>query len=188
MFDGPPTRLPSKTKLRDEAGTTKEKNGGIAHVYRRGWSSDRAESSSKPRHYVDMRELHCGSFSSAEVVPDSNRAFGHGFACEAFCEVTKKLWTPREISWPHESPWTGPCHRWAVCITSTVLILMLLNEHIVLARTREERHAVIKGIHGDAIPWARGRQSDPGVGRYWRRCHASFLKEVQVRPSINSCQ
>lgn len=74
----------------------------------------------------------------------------------------------------------GLAHSLTHCITILVLLLVLVNENPVLGRVKKERHPVVKDSHIDAIPWARGRQSDPGVGRYWRRCHANFLKEVQV--------
>ncbi len=104
-------------------------------------------------------------------------------ACDFFA-IFYKSWSRRGESRTHErTVWTrmGLCRRCAFCVTSMLLLLTILNEDIVMVSARQERHAVIKGIHGDAIPWAKGRQSDPGVGRYWRRCHARFRKEVQVR-------
>jgi hypothetical protein len=77
--------------------------------------------------------------------------------------------------------WVGLGQCWAYCIKIVLLLLFVLNENVVLGRKREERHAVVKPDHIGPIPWAKGRQLDPGVGRFWRHCHAQFLKEIQVR-------
>jgi hypothetical protein len=36
---------------------------------------------------------------------------------------------------------------------------------------------------GDTVRWARPRSRDKGVGRFWRKCHGNYVKEVQVGSS-----
>eukprot|EP00884_Botryococcus_braunii_P001316 jgi/Botrbrau1/11185/Bobra.0214s0011.1 len=60
-----------------------------------------------------------------------------------------------------------------------LLLLLLASENVVEGRRRVERRDVVKGVHIDAVPWAKGRQSEPGVGRYWRRLHGNFIKEIK---------
>jgi hypothetical protein len=62
-----------------------------------------------------------------------------------------------------------------------LLLLLLASENFVEGRRRVERRDVVKGVHIEAVPWATGRQSEPGVGRYWRRLHGNFIKEIKVR-------
>jgi hypothetical protein len=72
------------------------------------------------------------------------------------------------------------CSRRAACLTRGLLLLLLLIQSARGQKFREDHHAVVKGLKGDAIPWAKGRQTDPGVGKHWRRCHLRYVKEVKV--------